>query len=807
MVHYYKLLLRVLLITLTLLLAGPAFALDCESIVVDETGKVDDTTAVNAAARRLSDTGADVRVRVIASTAAYGNNMDRWFKEALTRCTSWQSANGKTIKRNVVVIAVSMDKKAGIYFGQDFDDALNANASKIRHDNMFPRFKKGDIAGGLAAGLDGVRESIRESRPSSTDVKKQTAPAQPPVIINQAPAQPTDLSGLWTFLKWALLAFVLGVIGYLIVVHLRKRNEARAAQQGAQSKKTACSSRILELNEPFVLLKSKVGTACGQVSTEDGNAFRLRLTELEQRATRIKSAFADLQVSSNDPRRNGLSAEEYQRMIPEYSAILTELQTLAEDRNTLEEEIDGIQECIANASMVLADLEAEIHVAAEAIAMAQEQGFKTEFLEAVLAEAMAKQEGAKAAQTNKEYKKVNALCGAGTKVAKKVVQDAAGIAARKTKITTDITALEGRITQVRGLIPSCSTTIKVLKASYAASSLETITYADTEAGRKVDSASKGASEAKAASSDQDWKKAEDLITAGGLLLNQAEAAVSSVTSLQQSLEAAKHDAASEVLAAQNDVTASVAFNKKVDDDVDDAVWDGLKLAQEKLDQAKKELKAGTPDYLLVLKLAKEAHGLADKTMDQARNEHAQAERARVRVASALRDARTSVSNAAQYIERNAMYAEQDARRALETAQMALHSAENTEVPQDVLMHARAAESAASEAEQLAKSSVERAQRLRRERPSSYGTTSIPSKRRRETHVHHHHYERDDGDDFLGDAIKVGAGIAIGSYLSDDDDRESRRDSNNDDGPTFGGTSETFDTSPDSSPGGSESWGD
>ena len=120
--------------------------------------------------------------------------------------------------------------------------------------------------------------------------------------------------------------------------------------------------------------------------------------------------------------------------------------------------------------------------------------------------------------------------------------------------------------------------------------------------------------------------------------------------IETSLEAARRDAPGEISAAQADITKAWKYINAYDEDIRESLEDDLREAEKKLNTASEELNKEKADYLMVVKLAREANDSADKILAQARTEHEAAERMRSKAASALRDARSRVSIAREYIQ-------------------------------------------------------------------------------------------------------------------------------------------------------------
>jgi hypothetical protein len=130
----------------------------CDQIVIDEAGVfANGADSVQNAANQLIRSGADVRVRTIQT---YGNagNLDRYEAQLEQQCLSWTDTS-RNRKNNLVVILVAIqERQTGIYYGSQWEKALENKWTQIQSEIMNPRFVQGDFAGGV---IDGIQEINR----------------------------------------------------------------------------------------------------------------------------------------------------------------------------------------------------------------------------------------------------------------------------------------------------------------------------------------------------------------------------------------------------------------------------------------------------------------------------------------------------------------------------------------------------------------------------------------------------------------------------------------------------------------------
>jgi uncharacterized membrane protein YgcG len=701
-------------IFMSMTFATAARAQECDRMVVDDTGKLgtSGTASVESAGNRLvSATGADVRVRVIQSAATFGN-LDRWKAGMQQRCVSWQSADGG-MKNNLVVVVISMDRQAGIFFGGQHRRALEGRTASIRSDKMNPRFRDGDYAGGLANGLDAARDLIvAANAPAPTQVP--VAPP-PPIIINTpAPAPvatgPADHTVLWVFVGLLIAAAAIGIGVYVS----RSRAKRRAAQQKAQATRSACAGRITELDDPLSLAGAKLAKAAKNVSDEDAAPLRVRLEALKAAAGKASAAYSDLQQSANNPDQTGLSEAEYDGMNAAFQGVLDALDGVRADRERLESDIGNLQTLIDAAKPSMDALEKDIETTATVIAGVQEQGYKTDAAESILATAVQASEEATTAFGGKRFGAVKAICDKGTKKATEAKTAAEALPKRKAAIDASIATLKGRLPATQSAIDAGKVTFGEISSTYADACWETIRGNGTEAVKRLKSATKAVEDAtQAAAMDrQDWQNAEAILVAANTALDEAESFMRSIASLKGNLDAAKRDAQPEIDAAQVDIDKAVAYEREFDADIRDSIKADIASAKRILAGACAELEKAKPDYFKVVGEARKANAAADKILDESRSEHEAAERQRQLAVSSVRDAKSRIATAKEYIEDHKSDVDADAGLKLAEATRQLAEAERT---QDLASRIRLAEDAEAKAKKAlssAKSDVKDAEDAR-----------------------------------------------------------------------------------------------
>jgi uncharacterized membrane protein YgcG len=319
--------------------AAPPFP--CDAVVVTQAEDVDEAR-VMAAVTKLEDAGADVRVYVLRTVTPYGS-LDLLKEAMLDSCGSWQARNPDGtvgMKNNLVVFMVAMDdRKVGLFFGDQWGAALRDRWPTILSRDVAPRFRDGDLTGGIAAGLESVAGFIEP--PTAL---QPLAPA-PPVIVTNPPA---DLS----FMTWLVVLAALLIAGYVAVrvvaSNRRESGKRRAAQQAAASAKARSSAMALDLGEPLEVAKAQIGGLDRMGVPESVSE------DLERKRGEAARAFAGAVATHQrvaetlDASRPGLSEDEYSHMAQVYLDSIAAFENVQKAVSALTGEIDSIRLRVGN---------------------------------------------------------------------------------------------------------------------------------------------------------------------------------------------------------------------------------------------------------------------------------------------------------------------------------------------------------------------------------------------------------------------------------------------------------------------------
>ncbi|QXC61897.1 TPM domain-containing protein [Aquihabitans sp. G128] len=140
----------------------PKDPLGCDQLVWDPAGELGDDPAVEDAAFAFQDEGADVRVRVEGPT---DGDIDARQRDLEAACPGWTVGGDRPANRVLVMVQPSA-RTTGLWYGADWASDLEGRWEAVQEDVMNPRFRAGDVAGGLAAGLAELRQPSYRSSPA-----------------------------------------------------------------------------------------------------------------------------------------------------------------------------------------------------------------------------------------------------------------------------------------------------------------------------------------------------------------------------------------------------------------------------------------------------------------------------------------------------------------------------------------------------------------------------------------------------------------------------------------------------------------
>ena len=157
-----------MIVGLWLLLALPALAQTGDVRVEDPDNLLGaQANSVRAAAERLAGEGAQVIVVAAGQSAGTTPESALQFLDALLTRNNIASSSSQ-LKPNQIVFYVARDaQRTSLFYGSRWKETLDPVLGSIQSQQMDPRFASGDLAGGLVAGIDAVRETINPPTPTA----------------------------------------------------------------------------------------------------------------------------------------------------------------------------------------------------------------------------------------------------------------------------------------------------------------------------------------------------------------------------------------------------------------------------------------------------------------------------------------------------------------------------------------------------------------------------------------------------------------------------------------------------------------
>ncbi len=689
-----------------LIMATPAQAEGiCDSLVFDGANQFGDQFGeVQAAAEDLAATGADVHVITVDSFGSAGN-MDNFQEQLEQQCSTWQNPDGGR-KANLVTIIESLkDRRVGIYYGEQWQRALEANgaAVRIQGEVMGPAFRSGDFAIGFINGINEVEAVINDFLHPSADGSGTT-------VINNG--KPTDLSGLWKILGALLALMVLGALIYAIwhFANTRRlaREELNDARQNMKRVKLALTGRISQLDadsrQELLAAKSReYGAAAPDIAAQYQQMVELRRVAVQ--------GMADLAGDSAFDEEN-LSVDGFDNLAGRYQQLLDVANEAVTCADTIDMRAAELRQQIDNFPKALADAEASLTTAAAEGVKLQAEGFRVELVGEHLARATEELSATRSAGANPEGIRLLNTANAAISVAAKAASDLRrrrdDLVARHAQLETEVQAREGSIADAAAAFGRIST-------EYAPTSWESVRGNGTEATKRLEAARAQLAQSQqlGGMDVQDWEEAEAAAQNAGMLLQEVDSLTASITSLEENLALAKMTAAKEIQDAADDLDKARDYLHQFAADVRRGLESDLSYARDLLDQARRELSGDLPNYILVVELATKANGQADQIYDNAVADHEAAERQRRLADATLQQAQAAASKADGYIEDHDRDVKSSAKQSLRKAQEHLASAMVAADPGQRIAAAQKAEQHANKAYESAKSDFKSAEAKRK----------------------------------------------------------------------------------------------
>ena len=181
--------------------------LGCADLVFDQPGVGSDALAAMAA-EIATELHADLHVRIEGSL---DGDTDAREQRLETECAGWLGSDGLRVPDLLVVMVSPSERSTSIYYGENYYATLSAADSQIQEFVMNPRFKEGDVAGGLVDGLAAIKIAVEGG-----GVPQAQAPSYDPTDFTYTPTNysSSSSSGDGDGLP------VAGIIGLIVLVLL-----------------------------------------------------------------------------------------------------------------------------------------------------------------------------------------------------------------------------------------------------------------------------------------------------------------------------------------------------------------------------------------------------------------------------------------------------------------------------------------------------------------------------------------------------------------------------------------------------------
>jgi len=703
-----------------------AMAYDCNALVVDDAGALgSDIVRVQAAAQKIENAGAYMRVRTVTNFGGFAD-LDRYEADYEAHCQAWQDMNGGT-KSNLLVFAVSFGETkpqsgAGLYYGDLWKKALDAQWNGVLVDEVVPRLGDGDSAAALEAGLNGFGEIIAATKAARTATTSSSAPV---VIVQQpsAPSQPMDLSGLWWVMGLGLLAVIGVLIVYALLAAMRRAEERREAQQKARLAMQACVNYVTSAEQTFVLAMAKVDGQRDTFAQADLKPMQDTLAKARRNLMAAQTQYGELQAADANPDQTGLTASEYRNLEGRYDELRATFRHAVAFVSDVDVKISELTALAASAEESLNAASAAIEAAGARVSAVEKAGFRVghETLDA----AVAALGNAEAAKNSKSFGQMRDELVRANTLAPQAADEAEALQRGKTEIDASIAAARGEGTRVDQLMDRAGGVFREIAAVYAPESWSNVNGNGSQAEQMIQDAGVAleASEAAASMEVQDWDAARAQLDSATGNIKRAESLAEAIIALKRDLDAAKAAVPKEIEDAAADIVTAREYIAHHDADVDDELEAQLDEAERSLNEARSELVKDKPNYLAVVKTARAINSTADGILAKAQGEHEVAERMRQRAVTAMREADRSVDAADQYIRSHRSEVDSDAERLLEQARAACAKAQDARTVEVQIRHADQADKDADTALDMARRDVrereeEREREARRQREAA-----------------------------------------------------------------------------------------
>lgn len=502
-----------------------------------------------------------------------------------------------------------------------------------------------------------------------------TTPPQP-TAIPQQPAQPFDPRPILGFFGCILGLAVLGVGGYFLYMWTATDQKRRAAQRAAQSAKTEVA-RLIKGWQGDNGKKMEADTAIeliGDVDVSEAAPLRAKLTQADNQFGRAAEPYAGLVRRTNmDPDNSRLTIAEYAEVERAYARLQPDLVQAYRLVDEVIAEAQQLRKTVGVASTQVADAERVVAEAHGRIIKVADQGFRAEAA-TVLQEASGQLTIAQSALKTKRFSKAASAAAEASRLADQEADEVEALPAQRQELLDLVVELEGGIEAAAKMVQTAGTANASLQA-YNTDSWADVRGNTEEAGNRVVWAKQNLVDMRATIEDQEFDDAQAEYDQAVAWLSEAKSLVEAISARRVQIEEAKFKVAGAIEQARMSINDAMAAVTRSDALVPERYETVLQDASAALDKLQAGLTAQQPDYLGILRLAREIDAKSDGILAKTQEAAQTIARLKGRVGEQMQEARSSVAAAQKYIGAHERDVDSGAEKLLASAEESLRVAE------------------------------------------------------------------------------------------------------------------------------------
>ena len=581
---------------------------------------------------------------------------------------------------------------------------MDAQGGSILDQFVVPAFGDGEFDRGFVDGLEGVTNAINLQQTIA-----QTG--APTVYVDQS--EPVDLTGLWSVIKWIIFLAVIACVVLLLYRARRNRHRTRVTQQEARTAYGQCTEFVRDL-------RLKVQSHEALITSMEDISTISRIAGWNKEAAGISASFDafanNVAGSRENPHRDGFSLAEYESMLEHYEDLRLGLKNLSDREAAFRADIELEKQLAESIDDDLAQATTDVESAENRISAIAGRGFDVDELAGVFGELTGQLAPARTAADDKAYNTAKQLADEAIAIAQSTAKKAEKLPATKARLEKRLAALRDDVVDVRTFIEQGRGVFDQLEAAFAEVCWEELIGNGTEAENNADDAEAQIEVLTDAISEQSWDDARNAAQTAVSELKEAKELIQAILDREEHLDQSRKAAPEEIRDAHADLDTAHEYVTRHDGDTDDGHFTSIANARGLVQEAEVLLAQSQPNYLHIVRLARQANEAADEVLADAREERAAAERKRKKTVTAAREARSSVLAAENYIRNHRRDVKQKAKRLVLNAVSLLDSMETAESDGDVdsiIRLATAADDTADDALKKAKRNVHDAEEARR----------------------------------------------------------------------------------------------